>query len=75
MAKESRRPIAWVSFCAPVRFSTQSASTPALATDEGMKLFKDDIDGLAHVIIEAASLPHASAIPWTNVASVGWLKT
>ncbi len=68
----ARREIEWVTFCYPARVS--SASSPQQALTRGSaRLFKDDVDGIAHVVIEDASLPSPANIPWSNVASVGWV--
>ncbi len=75
MAKDERKEIAWVSFCSGIRLSSQSSSGQlALASGGSTRLFMDEIRGVPHVIVDDMSLPSPACIPWSNVASVGWLK-
>jgi len=73
MAKDDRE-IAWVSFQFPARLSSQDSGAMAFARGETTKLFKRDIDGIPHVVVEDASLASPGSSPWSNVASVGWYK-
>lgn len=73
MAKDDRE-ISWVSFQFPARLSSQDSGALAWAKGETTRLFKRDIDGIPHVVVEDASLATPGSAPWSNVASVGWLK-
>jgi hypothetical protein len=74
MAKDDRE-IAWVSFQFPARLSSQDSGAMAWARGETTRLFKRDIDGIPHVVAEDPSLAVPGNAPWSNVASVGWVKS
>jgi hypothetical protein len=71
--KTERRGVAWASFCAQARIGSQSSAQTAIASSSATKLYKADIDGIPHLIIEDPSIPQPASIPWSNIASVGWL--
>ncbi len=74
MAKDDRQEVAWASFIARVRLSSQSSDIPAIARTDAVRLSMGDIRGVPHLFIEDASLPNPANIPWTNIASVGWVE-
>ena len=73
MAKDDRE-IQWISFQFPARLSSQDSGAMAWAKSDTTRLFKRDIDGIPHVVVEDAALAVPGSAPWTNVASVGWVK-
>lgn len=68
-----RREIEWVCFCYPARLSSGSSPSTALVRSDASKLFMDNIGGIPHVVLEDKSLHTPANIPWSNVASVGWV--
>lgn len=73
MDKDDRLELQWACLCASARLDAQSSPTPVVIAGEGRRLFVGQIAGLPFLVVEAPSLPHPATIPWSNVASCGWL--
>jgi hypothetical protein len=72
--KESRLEVEWAYFAAKIRLDSGSSDCPAVAKTEKTSLFFDFIRGVPHLIVEDESFRKPMAVPWTNVASVGWVE-
>lgn len=75
MATDNRLELQYATFVAKARLDAQSSATDVVVRSEGTRLYCGTILGVLHLIIEAPGLAHPGTIPWSNVASVGWLET
>ncbi len=73
MAKDEKLEIQWVTFSTDVRVATQSSHIRAMVRSDAVRLSLGSIAGLPFLIVEDVSLPTPATIPWSNVASVGWV--
>ncbi len=73
---ETRREVSWAVFCSErTRLSASTSVVPAVHSAGNIKLFLDFVSGLPFLVIEDASKACSASIPWTNIASVGWMFT
>jgi hypothetical protein len=71
---EVRREVSWAVFCSErTRLSASSSVVPAVHSAGNIRLFLEFVDGLPFLAIEDSSQACSASIPFTNVASVGWM--
>lgn len=74
MATDNRLELMYATFVADGRLDAQSSPTRVVVRSERTRLYCGTILGVLHLIIEDPGLHHPGTIPWTNVASVGWME-
>lgn len=73
MTTPDRLEIQYATFVAEVRLDSQTSVTRVVVSSGPTKVYCGTIHGILHLIVEDPSLRHPATIPWTNVASVGWV--
>ncbi len=68
-----RRRVLWVLFKFPVAASSGHSRVPMLATEQGMDLYLDLLEGETVISVEGPSFATPGIIPWANVASIGMM--
>lgn len=73
MATDPRVEVQYATFSADVRLDAQSSPCRAVSRGEATRLYCGSIFGVLHLIVEDPGLRHPGTIPWSSVASVGWV--